>query len=445
VNRDGRTLGLIRYGFRSKRIVACFSTASDWACIKSGASLDIHFSAPPLRRNLPIGAREALIGNCLPYLRRTYAEAAVKAAPSSPQAQFSITQANFGRLVGIQRLPGVAVAPKPELESRVENALAETLSLAEAEHDDRSRVEALVMRSNLGFLQKRTADAESDALEAHRIEPDNVQVLISLSQLRSKASEIDEAIRLLERAHRINPLPDVEFMYGRALLRRGNPEDLNLGVSVLSSMAMPSLPSAMRPIVASLTIQGMVRKNDLAGATSYLDRSSSELDVAVRDSLRGYIAHANGDGTRARDFAVSAQDAVSPVTAPETKEFLARLFMLLDDAAGALPLFQELFDMEYGSFDSGQLLDCAARLHRDDVVIAACAKLQERGMDEWAVVSFEVQFLRKYPRERAVQRLNQFLLGHSGHRMAELLLSMIGVQSQRPELVKGKVADLPPV
>jgi hypothetical protein len=50
-NRDGRTLGLIRYDFRCKRIVARFSIASDWACMKSRASLDIHSSAPPLRRS----------------------------------------------------------------------------------------------------------------------------------------------------------------------------------------------------------------------------------------------------------------------------------------------------------------------------------------------------------------------------------------------------------
>jgi hypothetical protein len=41
--------------------------------------------------------------------------------------------------------------------------------------------------------------------------------------------------------------------------------------------------------------------------------------------------------------------------------------------------------------------------------------------------------------------LDQFLQGHTGHRLAELLRSIIGVQSLRPELVKGEVGDLPPV
>jgi tetratricopeptide (TPR) repeat protein len=254
-----------------------------------------------------------------------YAEAASKLAPSWSQPQLVVARANFGRLVGVQRLPATPATPRPLVESRIETALAETLRLAEAERDYKTQVEALVVRSNLRLVQKRAADAEVDALSAHRIDPDNVQVMIALSQLRSNAAEIGEAIRLLERAHRINPLSDVEFMYGRALLRRGNPEDLDLGVSVLSSMVLASLPPAMKPIVVTLTIQGMVRRKDLVGAAAYLDSSSSELEIAVRDSLLGYLAHAGRDGARARELALAARDLVSSVTAPETKEFLARL------------------------------------------------------------------------------------------------------------------------
>ena len=66
-------------------------------------------------------------------------------------------------------------------------------------------------------------------------------------------------------------------------------------------------------------------------------------------------------------------------------------------------------------------------------------------MDEWAVVSFEVQYLQKYSREKAVHRLDQFLLAHYGHKLALLTRSIIGVQSQRPELVMGNVTDLLPV
>ena len=111
-----------------------------------------------------------------------YADAAAKAVPSSSQPKIVIAQANFGRLVGIERVLGLPVMPRPELESCIEEALTEALRLAEAEHDERSQLEALLMRSNFRLIQKRPADAEIYALEAHRIDPDNVQVLIALSR-----------------------------------------------------------------------------------------------------------------------------------------------------------------------------------------------------------------------------------------------------------------------
>ncbi len=374
-----------------------------------------------------------------------YAEAAAKAVPSSSQPQIVAAQANFGRLVGVEKAPGLPVIPRQELESRIEEALTEALRLAEAEHDERSRLEALLMRSNFRLIQKRPADAEMYALEAHRIDPDNVQVLIALSQIRSNASDIDGAIKLLERAHRINPLADVEFMYARALLHRGEAQDLDLGIAVISSLELATLPVPMKGVVATLAVQGTLRKGDPASAAAYLEQASRELEASLRDSLRGYIAHSQGEGSKALEFAKCAGSEMSSATAPETKELLARLFMMSDQPERALPLYLELFDLDYESFDSGQLLDCAARLHRDDIVISTCAKLQERGTDEWAVVSFEVQYLQKYSREKAIHRLDRFLLVHPGHKLAILTRSIIGVQSQRPELVRGNVDDLPPV
>jgi tetratricopeptide (TPR) repeat protein len=373
-----------------------------------------------------------------------YARSAASAAPSSLQPQLVIAQAHFGRLIGVERAPGSPVVPRAELEKHVEEALTEALRLAESEHDERGRLEVVLMRSNFRLNQGRTDDAEKDALEAQRIDPDNVRVLIALAQIRSKI-DVDGAIKLLERAHRISPLADVDYMYARMLLRRAEAPDIELAIALLSAVDVPSLPSPMKGIVATLAVQAMARKGDQGVAAAYLEPISEELEATLRDSLRGYIAHSEGDRTRAVHLAKRAQGEITPETAPETKEFLARLFMMLDQPDQALSFFLELFQLDFESFDAGQLLDCAAHLHRDDIVISTCATLQERGMAEWAVVSFEVQYLQKYSREKAIQRLDEFLLKHPEHQLARLTRSILGVQSQRPELVSGRVADLPPV
>ena len=151
-----------------------------------------------------------------------YAETAAKAAPSSAQPQLVIAQANIGWIVRSEK--GLPTAPlsRADIEHRVEGALTEALRLAKAERDDRSRVEAFLMRTDLRLLQKRTTDAMTDAQAAQRIDPDNVQVLMALSEIHATDSQMDEAIELLERAHRIDPRPEVELIYGRDLLRRGS-------------------------------------------------------------------------------------------------------------------------------------------------------------------------------------------------------------------------------
>ncbi len=113
--------------------------------------------------------------------------------------------------------------------------------------------------------------------------------------------------------------------------------------------------------------------------------------------------------------------------------------------AEALPLFQDLFNLKIEAFEWGQLLDCAARLHRDDVVMETCAELKRRGIDPWEVVNFEVQYVQKYSRERAVGLLDDFLTSHPGHKLALLCKSVIGVQSHQPALVAGDVNQLPAV
>jgi hypothetical protein len=97
--------------------------------------------------------------------------------------------------------------------------------------------------------------------------------------------------------------------------------------------------------------------------------------------------------TEAEALAIRAKRELTEASGADTKEFLARLFMRLGMFAEALPLFQQLFNLDTQAFDSGQLLDCAARLHRDDVVIETCAELERRGQDRWELVSFEVQYL----------------------------------------------------
>ncbi|HEY6254137.1 MAG TPA: hypothetical protein VI685_29635 [Candidatus Angelobacter sp.] len=234
-------------------------------------------------------------------------------------------------------------------------------------------------------------------------------------------------------------------MYARTLMQRDGPEDNQNALALLTGIDLKLLRPEFRPVIASTVVDAMVRLKNTAAAEEYLNRVVVHVNKEVVTTLRGHIAAVEGKKSEAEALAIEAKGELTGSSGAETKESLARLFMRLEMFTEALPLFQQLFNMKIQAFDSGQLLDCAARLHRDDVIIGTCAELERRGQDPWNVVSFEVQYLQKYSRERAVARLESFLKVHPGHKLAILMRSVIGVQSHQAALVSGKVADLPAV
>jgi hypothetical protein len=169
------------------------------------------------------------------------------------------------------------------------------------------------------------------------------------------------------------------------------------------------------------------------------------LEPSLCETLAGTIAHYEGAPQKAETYAFAAQGLLSANISPSAQEALASLFMLIGRPGDALPIFQALFDANIPAFDAGHLLDCAARLHRDDVVIASCETLHQRGVNDWWLVSFEVRYLEKYHLERAIQRLEDFLREYPDHKLAKLSRSILGVKSNRTELVSSNLDDLPDV
>lgn len=374
-----------------------------------------------------------------------YAKSALSVLPESSQPHLFLARAYMGWIVRAEQGAGGSGFSPFELEQEIDNALTEAMRLAEVEHDSRTQAEALVLRADLRMLQKRGAEAESDAYAAIRIDPENVQALLALSHIHGAAKRIDESISLLDRAYRKGARPEAALMYARALAQRGLSEDLQLSASILSIFDISALRPEFRPMIATTTVNVLMRKDDLPGARAYIERVAMHLDNEVVTALVAHITVAEGDTPKAERLALQAKQELNASSSVESRQFLGQLFMRLEMPSEALPLFQELFDLNTQSFDSGMLLDCAARLHRDDVVITTCAELEKRGQDPWEVVSFEVQYLQKYSREKALARLDTFLSGHPGHKLGLLMRSVIGVQSQQPSLVNGTIEALPSV
>ena len=139
----------------------------------------------------------------------------------------------------------------------------------------------------------------------------------------------------------------------------------------------------------------------------------------------------------AGDFAKQAARTVNGTSSDnETKEYLARLFMLIGRPDAALPLWKEAFMAGREGFDPGNYLNCAARLRRDDLVMEACSVLRARGMGTWDLLESELPYLTRYQITTAIDLLQEFIRDHPDHRIATLHLSLIGAGLNRSDLIR---------
>jgi tetratricopeptide (TPR) repeat protein len=370
-----------------------------------------------------------------------YANSAVARMPQWSQPHILIAQIEIGKAFGLAPAPGQG---KPDFALAMSHG-TKAVELATQEKSTSAQVEALMAHFEINILQGKRDDASNDVQAAYRINPNDVSVLLALAQCQMGKGDIEDGLATLVRAYGISPRADVVLVFGRALASRGSESDLDRAIAVLGGVSLETTPTLMRAPIATRTVQCMVMRKAWDRAATYLESIETKVESVVVLALKGFVAHCQNRQQEAEDFAVAARAQLSESTHLETKEFLARLFMQVGRPADALPLFQDLFDTAILSFDPGHLLDCAARMHLDDRVLEVCDRLHDRGVVDWRLLEFEVQYLEKYNIEKAIQRLNEFLQREPQHRIARLRLSVIGILHNKPELVHSSLGDFPPV
>ncbi len=374
-----------------------------------------------------------------------HAEAAAKALPQSPYPALMIARANMGLIMHRFLRMEQPSPDRSEVEARIEEWITTAISLAEKETNPYAQSEAISLRASLRINQKRPFEAEADAEEALRLDPDNHEPLMPLSLLMEMTKRVEEGVALLQRVYRKNPRPEVSFMLAKSLLQRKAKDDVQTALSLLSSIDLSLLRPELRTTVVTVTVDVLIRETTPQQAKDYLNSVTTAIPSVLTVVTLGRIAQSEGNADLALQYARKAKSEIQPDTRPEITGLIASLLKSLKQYEEALPLLQQLFRLNFEGFEWGHLLDCAARLHRDDVVMETCDELKRRGQDPWEVVTFEVQYVQKYSREKAVLRLNEFLSKNPGHKLAILTRSLLGMQSQQPELVEPDLDTLLPV
>jgi tetratricopeptide (TPR) repeat protein len=374
-----------------------------------------------------------------------HAKHAAQKDSSHAQPHLVLAKIAIARTVDLVRGAGKTSQTRSELLSQVERETRLAISLAAKQNDVTTQLESYEQLIDTKLMQGDASAAADELAEAVKLGPDNLHVLLVQSHVQMEKDQFEDAAKTLERLYASDRRADIAFSYGNALLATNKDADVELAFDVLTGIDMATVNPQMRHILTSTTVRAGIKIQSWERIRDYLVAIEPHVEAASVEVLRAFAAQSKGDKQEAETAASKSRAFLTDSTTFELKIFLGRLLMTIGRLADALPLFQEAFDADVPTFDYGLLLDCAARLNREGVIIDTFKKLRARGIDDWQTVEFCVQFLQKYQPREAVSVLKEFLEKNPGHKLATLALSVLGLITNQPELVSGNIDDLPPV
>jgi tetratricopeptide (TPR) repeat protein len=317
--------------------------------------------------------------------------------------------------------------------------------LGEAQSDIEAQAQSLAMRCELYLLMGDVEAAGVDARQACRMVPTDVGNLLALAQTQLVQNKVEAGIETLEEALGIQNRPDVALMLSRALRSRNAEGDRKRALDLLEGQNLAALPEVMRPPITIDVVQLLALAKEWSRASEYLQLIRQTLDVVTWQALSAWVLKGDNHPQDAEGRASEALLNLAPSTHLSTREFLARILMQMGRLNDALPIYEELFAYDIPIFDPMQLIECAGRLNRDQVVLDTFDELHRRTSVEWPLLEIEVFYLRKYHGAKAIDRLSAYLDKNPGDKLALLSRSAIAWELGRKELITSRLEDLPEV
>lgn len=365
--------------------------------------------------------------------------------PTHGRPHLVLAKVNTARVVDFVRGAVKTSKTRSELLDEVEREARLAISLAAKQNDVTTQIESYEQLVDTKLMQHDISAAADELAEVVKLSPDNLRVLLVQAHVQIEKDQFEDAVKTLERAYAFDQRADIAFSYGNALLATNKDANVELAVRVLTGMDMATVNPQMRNTLAFTTVRAGVKIQQWKTVADYLATIEPHIESESVEAMRAFAAHSEGDKQRTETAASKSLALLSVSSTFELKIFLGRLLVTIGRLTDALPLFQEAFDADVPSFDYALLLDCAARLNREGVIIDAFRKLRARGIEDWQTVEFGVQFLQKYQPREAVAVVKDFLEKNPEHKIATLALSILGLSSNQPELVSGDIGDLPSV
>lgn len=338
-------------------------------------------------------------------------------------------------------LQGRPVLPRPDRMTRAVAALSEAVEIATGSQPMLA-AEALVRRAEARRLLGQDDDARRDVMEAERLAPNEPFVLVASCERRVELEDWTGAVDSARRAVGAQGGSRALYFLGRALWMRNGPGDRPEATSTFRSLVSGEETPFQIEIVEN-TLRALRFLDRAAEAWALLDEVSGSFAAGTVATLRAMFAVSTEDRDRANGEADQILRDGASMLAVSDRRRLARVLVWLRRDGDAFALLQSLHTPGQFSDDTHDLLDCAHRLGRHDIVLRVSRALREAGVRDRRLLRNELSLLERYAPNTAVDVLQAALAENPDDRAARLELSLLGLHLGRPELVASDPSGLP--
>jgi tetratricopeptide (TPR) repeat protein len=336
---------------------------------------------------------------------------------------------------------GIETSSAASLE-RLHSSAQDLTRIIEQAHNEGAREvegEALLVRAEAKRLCGQSEAADEDVISAHESLPADPTVLRDYAQLLLKRGERHRAIAELREAVAISRhREDVSALLATTLRTGGDRAERDEALGLLMKLARGKSPQpeGFREQVIWSALEALAEEGQLENSRGFL--ASIPEDALSRTAFSVFqskLALLESKREQAFVEADRALGTVEPSTSAEDRRLLGLLLSELGRYKDALPIWQSLASRTILNTDTRRLIDCAARLKRDDVVLEICGALREAGIEDTELVSYEASILQTFDPEGAATVLEHYVTKHPEDRAARLQLAALGLQLHREDLL----------
>jgi tetratricopeptide (TPR) repeat protein len=335
-----------------------------------------------------------------------------------------------------------------------EGCFTSAIALAQSEGSPGVEVQALIGRAQARIALHDTEGAGTDVEDAHRLEREDSNGLCEYGVLLRTRGSLTDAIEVFRRAVRIGGRDDAEYHLAITLRERDEAGDLQEAADLLNRAARDprAVPDGDYPFAVAAAVDALGRLERWHDADALLSAvPDGRLGAVTRLSLLGDLRRAQGSFDQASACADQSLIALGPDSCANDRRRLAVLLHDLGRYREALPLWQALAAAPGAKLDKRRMLECAARLGRSDVALAALMNGASNGASNGSLNgaasskngNFDLKAIEQTDPAAALRMLEEFLAEHPDDRVMRLRRSVIAQRLGEHELVSADPAMMP--